>query len=177
MMQKQISKKKLERLTVIGGDYRRAGERATGSHLTLAKLRQLLEDDVKNLARMGAGAGAGAGATANAATVSAVPGTATEEGAASASDSGSRGRGICMDIHETELNAIMDRKQLFPLRTPVDGRSSAGVGIGSTNAATGSSSSSSTHQSLYGPCTLAQEGTMYDLLDQQQTTGVLSAVK
>eukprot|EP00605_Chrysophyceae_sp_TOSAG23-4_P001301 GSChrysophyteH1.ASY1.ANO1.1415.1 assembled CDS len=50
MMEKQISKKKLERMTIHGGDYRKAGQRQEGSHLTLAILRQLLEDDVKNLA-------------------------------------------------------------------------------------------------------------------------------
>ena len=48
MMEKQISKKKLERITIHGGDYRRAGQR-TGCDLTLERLRQLLEDDVKNL--------------------------------------------------------------------------------------------------------------------------------
>ena len=51
MMEKQISKKKLERLTIHGGDYRRAGERS-GANLTITKLRELLDDDVKNLKRM-----------------------------------------------------------------------------------------------------------------------------
>jgi ATP-dependent DNA helicase len=50
MMEKQISKKKLERLTIYGGDFRKAGERS-GSNLTLTRLRELLEDDVKNLDR------------------------------------------------------------------------------------------------------------------------------
>lgn len=78
MMEKQISKKKLERLTIHGGDYRVAGRRA-GGQLTLNRLKNLLEDDVRNLSRMSvaasssprptsatalaaAGAGAGAGA-------------------------------------------------------------------------------------------------------------------
>lgn len=50
MMEKQISKKKLERLTIHGGDFRKAGERS-GNNLTLSRLRELLEDDVKNLDR------------------------------------------------------------------------------------------------------------------------------
>jgi superfamily II DNA/RNA helicase len=51
VMEKQISKKKLERLTIHGGDFRRAGHRL-GSQLTLSNLRKLLDDDVKNLKRM-----------------------------------------------------------------------------------------------------------------------------
>ena len=50
MMEKQISKKKLERLTIHGGDFRQAGERS-GCDMTLSKLRELLEDDVKNMGR------------------------------------------------------------------------------------------------------------------------------
>lgn len=48
MLEKQVSKKKLERLTIHGGDYRQAGKRMS-SNLTISKLRQLLQDDVKNL--------------------------------------------------------------------------------------------------------------------------------
>jgi ATP-dependent DNA helicase len=50
MMAKQISKKKLERLTIHGGDFNM--KRAPGKTLTLTRLRQLLTDDVKNLNRM-----------------------------------------------------------------------------------------------------------------------------
>ena len=57
MMAKQISKRKLERMTIHGGDYRKAGSRAGGTELTLARLRQLLEDDVRNLSRMTTGGG------------------------------------------------------------------------------------------------------------------------
>jgi hypothetical protein len=52
IMQRQISKKKLERLTIYGGDFRKAGERV-GSNLTISRLRELLEDDVKNMDRNG----------------------------------------------------------------------------------------------------------------------------
>ena len=119
---------------------------AAGSHLTLAKLRQLLEDDVKNLARMGAGVDESGAVCA---------------GAVESAANDSRGRGVCMDIQESELNAIMDRKQLFPVRTPGDGDGSMEAGA---------------HQPLYGSYLIPREGTMYDLIDQQQTTGILSAV-
>ena len=63
MMEKQISKMKLERLAIVGGDFGRVGGR--GGHaggglepsgsgaMSLSRLRRLLDDDVKNLARMG----------------------------------------------------------------------------------------------------------------------------
>jgi len=51
MMEKQISKKKLERLSITGGDYRKAGRRSRGE-ITTDKLRALLQDDVRNLQRM-----------------------------------------------------------------------------------------------------------------------------
>ena len=41
MMEKQISKKKLERLCVQGGDFRRAGERL-GGNLTIARLSAVI---------------------------------------------------------------------------------------------------------------------------------------
>lgn len=51
MLQKQISKKKLDRMTIHGGDFCQAGKRRS-TQLTLPYLRQLLEDDVRNLNRM-----------------------------------------------------------------------------------------------------------------------------
>lgn len=60
MMERQISKKKLERLAVYGGDFRQAGKRA-GSELTLSNIRKLLEDDVKNLSRMSSSTASGSG--------------------------------------------------------------------------------------------------------------------
>ncbi len=51
MMKRQISKKKLERMTIHGGDYRKAGMRE-GSAISIQGLKELLEDDVKNLSRM-----------------------------------------------------------------------------------------------------------------------------
>ncbi|KAH8068258.1 helicase [Aureococcus anophagefferens] len=61
MMEKQISKKKLERMAVQGGDYNKAGRRSRGE-LTTDALRSLLDDDVNIAQRIGA---AGDNATAD----------------------------------------------------------------------------------------------------------------
>jgi ATP-dependent DNA helicase len=50
MMERQLSKKKLEKLTIHGGDYRKAGER-WGKEMTISTLRRLLSDEV-NVSRM-----------------------------------------------------------------------------------------------------------------------------
>eukprot|EP01038_Epipyxis_sp_PR26KG_P011065 gene11065-14851_t len=51
MMKKQISKKKLERLTMQGGDFKKCGVKPKHG-ISIQRLRDLLEDDVKNLSRM-----------------------------------------------------------------------------------------------------------------------------
>ena len=89
MMQKQISKKKLERITIHGGDYRKAGQRA-GVTLTVERLRELLEDDVKSLARM-------------------TNGKARPEGGAAGLDDAQK-----MEISDAELDLITNRGLLFP---------------------------------------------------------------
>lgn len=48
MMEKQISKKKLERMAIVGGDFRKAGQRSRGEFKTDA-LNTLLKDDVQDL--------------------------------------------------------------------------------------------------------------------------------
>lgn len=48
MMEKQISKKKLERMAIVGGDFRKAGSRSRGEFSSRA-LTKLLQDDVNNL--------------------------------------------------------------------------------------------------------------------------------
>ena len=50
MMEAQISKKKLERLSITGGDFRKAGRRSRGE-MTTEGLRRLLADDVKDIQR------------------------------------------------------------------------------------------------------------------------------
>ena len=92
MMEKQISKKKLERLTIHGGDYRRAGERS-GAQLTISRLRELLDDDVKNLKRM-------TGSNQSAAAALALKNGETDNGTA--------------DISDQELDLIFDRQKIFP---------------------------------------------------------------
>ena len=52
MMEKQISKKKLERMAIVGGDFRKAGSRSRGEFKT-ESLNQLLLDDVKDLSSKG----------------------------------------------------------------------------------------------------------------------------
>ena len=51
-MEKQISKKKLERMTIAGGDFRKAGRRSQGE-ITFEKLQSLLESDIKDMQTKG----------------------------------------------------------------------------------------------------------------------------
>jgi hypothetical protein len=53
MMEKQISKKKLERMTIAGGDFRRAGRRSHGDQIAVEQLSSLLESDIKDLQAKG----------------------------------------------------------------------------------------------------------------------------
>ena len=48
MMEKQISKKKLERMAIVGGDFRKAGSRSRGEFV-ISSLSALLESDIKDL--------------------------------------------------------------------------------------------------------------------------------
>lgn len=89
MMKKQLSKKKLERLTIQGGDYRKAGRREGRQQVSLDELKMLLEDDVKNLSRM----------------------EIMEY--SSSSDSSNSSKSIITDISEEELELIMNREKLF----------------------------------------------------------------
>lgn len=52
MMEKQISKKKLERMTIAGGDFRKAGRRSRGD-MTFQDLTSLLKSDVQDLSAKG----------------------------------------------------------------------------------------------------------------------------
>lgn len=54
MMEKQISKKKLERMAIQGGDFRKAGSRSRGE-ISDRALSSLLDDDIKNLDLKGEG--------------------------------------------------------------------------------------------------------------------------
>jgi ATP-dependent DNA helicase len=52
MMEKQMSKKKLERMTIAGGDFRKAGRRSQGD-ITFEKLESLLASDIQDLQAKG----------------------------------------------------------------------------------------------------------------------------
>jgi ATP-dependent DNA helicase len=52
MMEKQVSKKKLERMTIAGGDFRKAGRRSAGNFDT-AQLQNLLKSDISDLTARG----------------------------------------------------------------------------------------------------------------------------
>jgi hypothetical protein len=86
-------------MTMHGGDYRKAGQRGEGSHLTLAMLRKLLEDDVKNLERM---------------TSTSNTNTSTSTNTNTSTDTDTNVRGVSLDIQDSELNLIMNRSLLFP---------------------------------------------------------------
>ena len=85
-----FSKKKLDRLTILAGNFGRAGERS-GENLTLKRLKDLLDDDVKNLSRMSS--------------------TAPDSAVGTLSAEISRFRGL--DISEEELDLVMNRPKLF----------------------------------------------------------------
>ena len=48
MMEKQVSKKKLERMTIVGGDFRKAGRRSRGD-INAEALSNLLKNDIQDL--------------------------------------------------------------------------------------------------------------------------------
>ena len=49
MMEKQISKKKLERMTIAGGDFRKAGRSQSKNGISFQQLTSLLQSDIKDL--------------------------------------------------------------------------------------------------------------------------------
>jgi hypothetical protein len=119
MMKRQISKKKLERLTIHGGDYRKAGQREGGrSGISIDDLKGLLEDDVKNLSRMETTATSTA---ADAPQQAGVGGISDSTGSSSSSSSSSSSY-LQRDISDAELDVVMNRELLFghlaPLTNP-----------------------------------------------------------
>lgn len=108
MMRKQISKKKLERLTMQGGDYRKAGRREGQQQVSLLELRALLEDDVKNLHRR----------EKDTSSTSSGSDSARKRKAAEDCDGGADSvpavDWIQRDISDAELDLIMNRDRLFP---------------------------------------------------------------
>lgn len=82
----------MDRLTISAGNFARAGERS-GGNLTLKRLKDLLEDDVKNLSRM----------TASGVSSSMVKLAATDTSSSVAQS----------DITDEELESIMNRELFF----------------------------------------------------------------
>jgi hypothetical protein len=162
MMEKQISKKKLERLTIHGGDYRRAGERS-GAQLTISRLRELLDDDVKNLSRM-------TGTTQSAAAALALTNGSVVDDAT--------------DISDAELDLIFDRQRIFPefacapmitkcfstASTLCPSVSTASLSSGTTNEGSDDISVDSPFSS-----SIPSEGVMYDIITVDQGGGVLGS--
>ena len=168
MMEKQISKKKLERMTMHGGDYRKAGTRAAGGELTLARLRQLLEDDVRNLSRM------------------------TSEGAAASEGTTlSTTRAAVDDIDDEELNLIVDRTRLFTTSEEVVAADDEGDEVVKENGSENGGEERSPSKSVKGwspkkaavnktktrvryICTgdVPKEGKMYDILDDTSSSSL-----
>lgn len=107
MMKKQLSKKKLERLTMQGGDYRKAGRREGRQQISLNDLRSLLEDDVKNLSRM---------ETKAKSEQLMIHDNGDNDGGNddAVEKTGIRNAWIQRDISDIELDMIMDRDRLFP---------------------------------------------------------------
>lgn len=169
MMEKQISKKKLERMTMHGGDYAKAGARAGGGELTLARLRQLLEDDVRNLSRMTSG------------------GTGPSEGVGTATT-----MAAVDDINDEELSLILDRTRLFTTSEEVvsvdhDGeaikenhRENRGEKTNSSKSPKGKGKSpekkgaGKTVTRVRYTCTadIPKEGKMYDILDDTSASSL-----
>ena len=155
MMEKQISKKKLERLTIHGGDYRRAGERS-GAQLTISRLRELLDDDVKNLSRMTGSKQSAAAALALA--------TGTDNVSSS-------------DISNYELDLIFDRQKIFP-EFACATQSTASFSSSLPPSASSASLSSATtvegdDSSEDSAPLIPSEGLMYDIITVEQGGGVL----
>lgn len=203
MLEKQISKKKLERLTIHGGDYRRAGHRA-GSELTLSKLRKLLEDDVKNLSRMTTSSSTSSSSSAASSNGSREgeegKGSAPEEGVdedaqESSEDNGrtstkkapgSGGRKIqFLDISDEELDLIMDRSKLF---VPVEeeGRAAEEVpaldedGMATVEAKAAETPAFKMVEVLGGHLKISDvvplSGAMYDIVTNEQQSSLLQAI-
>lgn len=142
MMQKQISKKKLDRMTMHGGDFRQAGKRA-GAQLTLPYLRQLLDDDVRNLDRM---------RTSGVSASSLLRGDSKQGGGA--------GDVSIDDIPQHELDMLLDRERLFA--TVVDGIDGIDGEVSSSGRKGGRRGTASDM--------IPTEGTMYDIVAPQESS-------
>jgi len=143
MMERQISKKKLERLTIQGGDFKRAGERsdASGGGLTLGKLRKLLEDDVNLSRRDGRGGG-------------------------SSSDALGQGRSVDVEISDVELELITNRRKLF---ATFEVQTATATGTVTKDEQTEAENVDS-ERGGFDDSVVPLEGSMYDIISLEQFT-------
>lgn len=169
VMRKQMSKKKLERLTIHGGDYRKAGRRQS-EQVSVADLRALLEDDVKNLSRRENALQSGQSRRQRSvkgtspASVAAV----TELTAADESDNSIAASWIQKDISTTELDLIMDRELLFSnlnrdsSKLTLNSEHSESTGVTTAEDCAKHCDDSSDDGASF--CQIPVEGDMYDIL-------------
>jgi hypothetical protein len=176
MMKKQISKKKLERLTIHSGDFRKAGKKRVA--VSIDELRRLLEDDVKNIHRRESSSVGGEVIIKNERTsIPSVPSTAslasTVFSSDSLDDSSSAVTAVLQkEISEEELELVLDRFLMFSkvdthLKnsstsvTSPSAPSSSASKKGKKGSATKSSSSSRSAAQNEFPI----EGDMYDVVN------------
>jgi len=103
MIEKQLSKKKLERMAITGGDFKRAGQRSTGRDFSVDHLRELLADDVDLAQRVG-----GSGDKSN--------GEENGETSTHAAETPSK---PVDRISDAELDLILDRRRIFDKDDPI----------------------------------------------------------
>ena len=164
MLKKQMSKNKLARLTITGGDYRMGGMRRSQA-CSVADLRVLLEDDVKNIS-------------------SREDYKQNKEGENNESEELAF---LSREISDAELDLIMDRNLLFDansrLYTPIniDGTGNASLGDDSAEAPVPekqgkrSSAKSNSAAKAGSDRTQAEESLLASILDEEDKDCVAEA--
>jgi hypothetical protein len=136
--------------------------------LTLSSLRQLLDDDVKNLSRMTLHSASSSTALA------ALTASADRDGTAGApSSSSSSNGGVPLgDISEAELGMIMDRERLFPAHFADSEKEKEKEKEGPRDRSPPTSASASVDDPEL-VVTIPLEGEMYDVVSPDQAAGML----
>ena len=107
MMEKQLSKKKLERMAITGGDFRRAGQRTNPDGFNVDHLKSLLTDDI-NMAQR----------------VTDTPGGCQSNGhAVTSSEKKKKAESVDLvqdpHISDLDLDLLLDRSRIFDLDNPI----------------------------------------------------------
>jgi hypothetical protein len=186
MMKKQISKKKLERMTVTGGDYRKAGHRVGQQQVTLSELRMLLEDDVKNLGRRESLAASASSCSSSLASSGrkrksgAIGGGEEKEAQGAAGDAvkveevaaelkgqaaaHNEGEWLQRHISDKELDMIMSRDSLFPKTVPKASTVSPATGNSSSATLSGSAAAAAAGTAAAGTGGMRPSGSVASLM-------------